>query len=141
VAYSVRLESIVPVDHLELVCNGQVVQSFITRQRMDHVNVDGSMPVSASGWCVLRASSDTARYPVLDNYVYATTSPIYLTIAGRPPRSASDARYFRAWIERTREITAAYPDWNSPSEKRAVLDRLAQADAVYAGLESAAATQ
>jgi hypothetical protein len=141
VAYSVRLESIVPVDHLELVCNGHVVQSFIGRRPMDHAQFDGSMPVAASGWCLLRASSDTARYPVLDNYVYATTSPIYLTVAGRAPRSTTDARYFRAWIERTRDITAAYPDWNSVAEKRGVLDRLAQADAVYAGLESAAAAQ
>ncbi len=108
---------------------------------MDHAQFDGSMPVAASGWCLLRASSDTARYPVLDNYVYATSSPIYLTVAGRAPRSTTDARYFRAWIERTRDITAAYPDWNSVAEKRGVLDRLAQADAVYAGLESAAAAQ
>jgi hypothetical protein len=90
---------------------------------------------------VLRASSDAARYPVLDNYVYATTSPIYLTVAGRTPRSAPDARYFRAWIDRVTEATAAYPDWNSEAEKRGVLGRLAQAGSVYEALERSAAAR
>jgi len=34
-----------------------------------------SIPIEASGWCVLRAFSDKAEYPILDIYPYATTSP------------------------------------------------------------------
>ena len=60
-----------------------VVHSFIKRAPLLHVRAEGSIPVSASGWCVLRASSDGGRYPVLDNYVYATTSPIYVTVGRR----------------------------------------------------------
>jgi hypothetical protein len=63
--------------------------------------------------------------------VYATTSPIYVTIAGKSPRSPEDAKYFTAWIDRTIEATFRYPDWNSPSEKEYVLKRLAEAKAVY----------
>jgi len=44
---------------------------------------------------VLRASSDKAEYPVLDKYAYATTSPIYVTIGGKAPRSPEDANIFR----------------------------------------------
>jgi TolB protein len=83
----------------------------------------------------LRASSDKAEYPVLDNYVYATTSPIYVTIGGRKPRSPEDARYFVAWIEGVIEATSRYPDWNSAEEKQLVLKRLADARAVYEKLE------
>ena len=72
---------------------------------------------------------------MLDTYVYATTSPIYVTVAGAKPHSAQDARYFAAWMDRMTETTAAYPDWNSPAEKRLVLDRLAQAKAVFVGME------
>ena len=134
VNYSVRLESIVAVDHLELVCNGRVVQSFVKHGPLEHASFTGSIPLTSSGWCLLRASSDGARYPVLDNYVYATTSPIYITLAGHAPRSAGDARYFEAWIDRVAEATAAYPDWNSDAEKLGVLDRLKQAKAVYTTL-------
>jgi TolB protein len=95
VNFSVRLRSIVAVEHLELVCNGRVVRSFVARGGVDHGEFSGSMALNDSGWCVARASTDAGRYPVLDTYVYATTSPIYYTIAGRKPHSPDDARYSR----------------------------------------------
>ena len=91
----------------------------------------GTLPLKESGWCVLRAWSDNAEYPVLDNYVYATTSPVYVTIGGKAPRSPEDAKYFAAWIDRTIETTSHYPDWNSPAEKEYVLKRLPEAKAIY----------
>ncbi|MGC2031563.1 MAG: CehA/McbA family metallohydrolase, partial [Steroidobacteraceae bacterium] len=135
VQFAVRLRSIVPVDHLELVCNGRVVRSFITHSALDHGEFTGSVALKDSGWCVVRASSDAGRYPVLDTYVYATTSPIYVSIAGRKPRSPQDARYFAAWIDRMTETTAAYPDWNSAAEKSGVLERLAQAKLAFVKLQ------
>jgi len=120
---------------LDLVCNGRVVRSFVTRRALDHGEFSGSIALKDSGWCVARASTDAGRYPVLDTYVYATTSPIYYTIAGRKPRSPDDARYFAAWIDRMTETTSAYPDWNNAAEKRSVLKRLAQAKAVFVGLQ------
>jgi len=135
VKFSVRLRSIVAVDHLDLVCGGRVVKSFILRTPIDHGDFSGSIALKDSGWCVARASTDAGRYPVLDTYVYATTSPIYVTVGGAKPRSPQDARYFAAWIDRMTETTTAYPDWNSAAEKQGVLDRMLQAKAVFAGLE------
>jgi len=100
VKFTLRLRSIVPVDHVDLVCNGRVVKSFAGRTPIDHGEFSGSIDLAASGWCLARASTDQSRYPVLDNYAYATTSPVYVTIAGRAPRSPEDARYFAAWIDR-----------------------------------------
>ncbi len=130
-----NLRSIVAVDHLDLVCNGRVVRSLVARAGVDHGEFTGSIALEDSGWCVARASSDAGRYPVLDTYVYATTSPIYVTVAGVKPRSPDDARYFAAWIDRMTETTSAYPDWNSAAEKQGVLNRLAQAKAVFLGLQ------
>jgi hypothetical protein len=135
VKFAVRLRSIVPVDHLELVCGGRVVKSFIAHAPIDHGEFSGNIALEDSGWCIVRASSDAGRYPVLDTYVYATTSPIYVTIGGRRPRSPQDARYFAAWVDRIAETTSAYPDWNTAAEKRGVLDRLAEAKAVFVGLD------
>jgi TolB protein len=131
VAYRAHLASIVPVDHLEIVCNGRVVRRIPLAGPRTAADASGTLPIRDSGWCLLRASSDQAEYPVLDNYVYATTSPVYVTVAGRAPRSAADAAWFSAWIDRVAEATARHPDWNSPDEKAAVLARLAAARAVY----------
>jgi hypothetical protein len=72
---------------------------------------------------------------VLDNYVYATTSPVYLKVGASRPRSPEDARYFVAWVDRVIEATGAHPDWRSPAEKAQVLARLREAQAVYRALE------
>jgi TolB protein len=135
VRYSVRLQSIVAVDHLELVCNGRVVKSFLNRQASAQGDYHGSVNLSSSGWCLLRASTNSARHAVLDNYVYATTSPIYIDVSRQRAKSPEDARYFGAWVDHVIASTSAYPDWNSAAEKQLVLDRLRQARAIYSGLE------
>ena len=135
VAFSVHLRSIVAVDHLDLVCNGRVARSFVTRTPADRLDVQGDIPLNTTGWCALRASTDSARDEVMDNYVYATTSPIYISIGGAAPRSPEDAKYFAAWMDRLTEATSGYPDWNNAAEKRGVLERIAQAKALYVGME------
>ena len=134
VPFRARLRSMVGVDHLELVCNGKVVRSFVRGRAAAAGDFHGVVGLKHSGWCLLRASTDGARYPVLDNYVYATTSPIYIDVGGAPPASPGDARFFVAWIDRVSEATDAYPDWNSAAEKKHVLGELSAARAVYAKL-------
>jgi TolB protein len=131
VPFNAKLRSIVPVDHLEVICNGRIAETLTLNAARDSAEVRGTLPLKESGWCVLRASSDKAEYPVLDNYVYATTSPIYVTIRGKAPRSPEDATYFVAWIERVMDATSHYPDWNSVAEKDGVLKELAQAKGIF----------
>jgi hypothetical protein len=135
VAFYARLRSIVPLDHAQIVCNGHVVRELALRSRRDTLDASGKLPLELSGWCVLRAFTDRAEYPILDNFVYATTSPIYVTVGEEKPRSPDDARFFEAWIDHLAQVTGAYPDWNSAQEKAAVLGELAQARAVYQRLE------
>jgi TolB protein len=131
VPFRARLQSIAPVDHLEIVCNGKVVQTLRLNADRTSADVSGTIPLTSSGWCVLRAYSDKAEWPVMDNYVYATTSPVYVNIAGKLARSPEDARYFSAWIDRVIDATSHYPDWNSPAEKENVLKQLEQGKEVY----------
>jgi len=139
VPFRAKMRSIVPVDRLEIVCNGVVVKSLAGTDAgpagpWGTAEVNGTIPVKESGWCLLRASSDKAEYPVLDNYVYATTSPIYVTVGGKKARSPEDAKYFVAWIERTIETTSQYPDWNSAAEKESVMRKLDEARRVFVGM-------
>ncbi len=116
-------------------CNGRVVRELALADKRDAVTVSGTLPLRASGWCVLRAFTAHAEYPVLDNFVYATTSPVYVSLHGGTPRSPADARFFEAWIDHLLATTAAYPDWNSQAEKAGVLQQLKDARAVYQRLE------
>jgi TolB protein len=134
VPFVAKLRSFVPVDHLEVVCNGKVVQDLKLEGARDSGNATGAISVKESGWCLLRTWSDKPEYPIMDNYAYATTSPVYVTIGGKRPYSKEDADYFKTWIKRTIEITEQYPDWNSAAEKQAVMKKLSDALAVYENL-------
>ena len=129
------MQSIVPVDHLQLVCNGDVVREVKLSPDRQSANVEDTIPMAKSGWCVLRAFSDKAEFPVLDIYPYATTSPIYVSVAGAPLHSPDDARFFVAWIDRLVEGANKHKDWNTDAEKTAVLDLLSYARKIYERME------
>jgi TolB protein len=130
IPFRASLRSIVPVDHWEIVCNGRVVRTLKGNDGISGEE-NGTISMTESGWCLVRASSDKAEYPVLDNYVYATTSPVYVAIARRAPRSPEDAKYFVEWMDRVMAMAARYAFWNSDAEKQIVLKRLAAAKAIY----------
>ena len=131
VRFTGAMRSLLPVDHLELVCNGQVVKSFPLNGNRDSADISGTIPASQSGWCLLRTWSDKPQYPILDYYLYASTSPIFFTVAGTPQRSSKDAQYFMAWIDRVIELAEQHPGYNSEAEKQEVLKQLRAARAVY----------
>jgi TolB protein len=134
VIFTAWLRSFVPVDYLQVVCNGRVVRNLKLNGDRQSTDVKATIPISQTGWCVLRASSDKPEHPVLDDYVYATTSPVYVSVEGSVPNPADDAAYFIAWIDRLVEATQANRNWNTAAERVSVLQTLDQARQVYVSL-------
>jgi Tol biopolymer transport system component len=132
VHFSAELFSMVPVDHLQVVCNGKVARELAMNSERTGAHIDAFVPIAASGWCVLRAFSDKAEYPILDLYPYATTSPVYVNVAGAPVRSAEDAAYFVAWVDRLIAAARSNNSWNTDAEKESVLALLQEARTKYA---------
>ena len=131
VKFKARMRSIVPVDHLEVICNGAVARELKLDKNGDSADVEGALPIAETGWCLLRAWSEKAHYPILDLYPYATTSPIYVMVAGSKPHAKEDAAYFIAWIDQLIAAAQSNIDWNTNSEKTMVLDQLSRARKVY----------
>ncbi len=134
VKFTAWLRSIAPVDHLQVVCDGEVVRDLPLTGDRTRADVSSTLPINRSGWCVLRAWSERPEHPVLDLYPYATTSPIYVSVAGAPARSPRDADYFVAWIDRLVQAANGFTDWNTPAEKQLVQKQLSDARAVFAAL-------
>ena len=131
----ITLHSNVPVDHLELVSHGEVIRAIPLSGHRTSVATTVRLPVRESGWYLLRARGDGPAYPVLDVYPYATTSPIYVSVGGKPVRSPRDAAYFLAWIARLEADAMANKDWNTEEEKSKVLESFRQARAEFESRE------
>jgi TolB protein len=134
VPFSVEMVSIVPIDHLQIVCNGKVKSEVAMNSEHTQAHVEGAITLDASGWCVLRAFSDKAEYPILDLYPYATTSPVYVSMTGSTVQNPADASYFMAWIDRLTAAARSNSSWNTGTEKQSVLSMLQAARDKYAGM-------
>lgn len=131
VKFKAWVRSNVPIDHVEVICNGQPVRELKVSGDRQSANEEGALTLSSTTWCLLRAYSDKAEYPVLDLYPYATTSPIYVAIKGSRPKANDDAAYFIAWIDQLIAGAQKNQDWNNEAEKATVLDQLTRARKVY----------
>lgn len=134
IKFSARMRSFVPIEHLQVVCNGEVVRDLKLGGDHQSADADDTIPLSHSGWCLLRAYSDKSVYPVLEAYPYATTSPVYVNVAGSPLHPAKDAQYFLTWIDRLIDAAKANNDWNTEGERTAVMNLLSYAREIYVNL-------
>jgi hypothetical protein len=104
IPFRADVHSMIPVERLEVVMNGVVVATVENPDRRRDLVLEGSAEVAGSSWIAARATSShvlpyqggmqEAGIPVL-----AHTSPIYITVDGRPRRSAEDAAYLRQWVD------------------------------------------
>jgi len=130
-SYRGFLRSNVPVDHLELVLNGRVVQSLKLSADRKSADFSGDLDIGGSGWILLRAWSERSSADVLDLYPYATTSPVFVTVAGQALQSAQDSAYFLSWIDRLKQTASTHPDYNNEAERESTLAQIEQARRVF----------
>ena len=81
-----------PLDRVELIYNGVIVgKGDLSTDRLT-ATFEQAVKVDRSGWLCFRAYAQ--------DRTLAHTSPIYLTVAGKPAASEKDAQYFLQWIDR-----------------------------------------
>ena len=129
--YRAVLRANFPVDRLEVIWNGKVAASLRMDADRRAADVTGRMPVTESGWLLLRAWNDGPDPAVMDIYPYATTSPIYVRVGDRPRRSREAATYFLRWLDRIRAATEQNSSYRTAAERDAVLQDVGRARAFY----------
>jgi Tol biopolymer transport system component len=129
--FDAAMRSIVPMDHFEIVFNGELIKKLTLSEDKMAGDATGTITIDRSGWLVLRTWHVGAIDPVLDLYPYATTSAIYINVADKPVRSPEDAVYFLKWIDRIQESAEKHPDYNADWEKKHVMDMIQQARAEF----------
>ncbi|MFN7934705.1 MAG: CehA/McbA family metallohydrolase [Bryobacteraceae bacterium] len=118
-------QSIVPLEKLEVFFNGKVIASS------NGAPIRKRIQVQQSGWITIRATNTKPQHPIDDSYVVGETSPIYVTVGGKPIRSKADADYFVTWIDDITKQAQAHPGWRSDKERKHVLDQFQRAREVF----------
>jgi hypothetical protein len=131
VTISARMQSIAPVEKVEILRNGKVAKTLALSPDGKNASLQMPAEVHESSWFTLRAYGTHAAHPIDDYYPYAETSPIYVDCGGRPIRSTEDAQYFINWIDAITKMASEDPGWRSEWEKNHVLGQFQEARKVF----------
>ncbi|MBI3682889.1 MAG: CehA/McbA family metallohydrolase [Acidobacteria bacterium] len=130
VRVSAKVTTQVPLDRLEVVMNGV---SVMTRNGVarGELAVSGELPVNGGAWIAARALGPRHRLIVNDWGAFAHTSPVYVTLDGKPAARREDAQFFLSWIDRLTEMVETRGRFSTPERKREVLELFQRAAGVY----------
>ena len=133
-----KVQSFVPLEKLEIIENGKVIQSVPMAGKGETAEVAASVHVTHSGWYTLRAYGTKPQRPIDDGYPYAETSAIYVMCGTQPIRSRADAEYFIKWVDDITRQAQQHPGWRSEREREHVLGQFAQARKIFEQLAAEA---
>ena len=126
-----KLQSVVPVDRLEVLNNGQVIETVNVAAHGNAAEIHKTIQVARSGWYTLRAIGSKPQRPTDDDFPYAETSPVYERCGNGLVRSRADAEYFIRWIDDITKQANEHPGWRSDAEKKSVLAQFGEARKVF----------
>ncbi len=127
-----RVRSIVPLESVMLVHNGEVIDEV--RPDGDRMSADyrRSFEIHESGWYHLRAEGTREeRAPLDSSYAQAFTNPVWVTVGNRPVRDRASAEYSMRWIDKLREMAEAWSGWRSQLERDHVFAQFDEARQIY----------
>ncbi len=125
------MESAFPVDRLELIRNGEVVERIPLGDGGRSGSLRKRIEVERSGWYTLRASSQEPVSPIDDTHLHGETGPVFVYCGEQPIRSRQDAEYFIRWIDDITRQAREHPGWRSDKEREHVLGQFEEARAVF----------
>ena len=131
----INVASIVPLDRVELIVNGDVVHTW---DAGEYASSSGnftwtdsaSIEIPGSGWIAARTVGPPSKY-VGDTFPFAQTSPVYVVRDGVTYTSAEDAQFLLDTINVLWERVEQRDSWNTEGEKAAYLEAINEARRVY----------
>ena len=96
-----------------------------------HLLFRGSVPIEESGWLAARIQGGPHRLVVNNRDLFAHTTPVYLTVGGKPYADPDSVAHFLRWIGDLRKRALTEGLFQEPIQKREVLDQFRRAEAVY----------
>ena len=116
VTVSVDLATNAPVEVIEILVDGRVVEAIPVASGQDRLEASESIAVRDARWIAVRARGGKARYSG-DNYTFAHTSPVYFVDAIPNAASRASAEFLTAVIEEIWRRVDQRDAWLRPQDR------------------------
>jgi TolB protein len=132
VAITTSVRSVVPLEKLLLVFNGEVVEEIPLIGDRRSLDVTRTLQATRSGWYHVRVEGrPDERHPLDTAFAQAFTNPVWVIVGGQPVRGRAAAEYSLRWIDRLQELAEAWPGWRSRQERDHVFAQFEEARNIY----------
>ena len=124
-------QSAMPMEALEIVINGEVVADKKVTPEKRVAELSKEITVNEGAWVAARVRGPFNRYLVNDTYLYAHTSPVYLTVDGKKVGLKKDAQFFVEWIDQLIGMVEQRGSYASDDQKQEVITLFKKGRAYY----------
>jgi len=80
--WSMNVHSALPYENVEILVNGDIVWSKSVNVKAGSHNYKGSLKVPVGGWVTARVHGGAIKWPFMDSYPFAETSPVWFGSVG-----------------------------------------------------------
>lgn len=130
VDWTLTVASTVPLSRIELLVNGEVVQTLpVPSQFPARQELQGRLTLPSGGWVAARAVGKLTQWPAMDSYPFAHTSPIWLGTQGSTDpdkRRIAAQLLLRALGHSEARLREAFPPPSPPGAQPDPVPRLRQ---------------
>jgi len=130
----VSIQSIAPVDRLEIVVNGKVAFTSTPEGTATSLDFARDVPMPDGGWIAARVVGPPSKY-IADSYAFAQTSPVYVVRNGKRFVSPTDAKFLADVVDAI-WARVSRGTWRSDAERDRFKQEIDQAKAVYLKLSA-----
>ena len=124
-------QSAMPMEALEIVMNGEVVADKKVTPEDRVAELSKEISVNEGAWVGARVRGPFNRYLVNDTYLYAHTSPVYITVEGKRVGLKKDAQFFVEWIDQLIGMVEQRGRYASDDQKQEVITLFKKGRAYY----------
>jgi hypothetical protein len=137
VEVALRVESVLPLQRVRVVCNGEDAAVLTVPSGPNTpVVVDTTLQVdlTESAWLAVRVDgTSTVSHPV-DPQLFAHTGPVYIDLNGESVRRTAPAGFFLDWLDSLETFVELRDNWGSQGQHDSVTFAINDARAYYRSL-------
>jgi len=136
----VRVECETPLRRVDIICNGQIRQTFFAEEGQCVIDTSFIVTVNESSWIAVRASGPKANMATVGDSLFAHSGPVYFVLDEARILETESAQELVEWVEDFKRLVVTMGEWTDPCHPQRLFDEIDAASAFYSALAGGAAT-
>ena len=136
----VRVECETPLRRVDILCNGEIDQTFWAGPGQCVIDTSFIVTVDRSSWIAARASGPKEYAHTVGDSLFAHTGPVYFSLNGVRIAEPESAEVLYDWVSDFERLARQSGEWTAPDQSLRIFEEIGRAKAVYSALAAGAVT-